>query len=58
MSELEQLKQQLKEAEATYKAMPKGCGCNKKGRERNAAKREYYTNVIKPLKAQIAELSK
>jgi hypothetical protein len=53
---LEELKAQLAAAEAIYKAMPKGCGCNARGRAKNKARRDYFLSDIKPLKDQIKAL--
>lgn len=51
----DELKAQLLAAEKTYSSMPKGCNCNKKGREKNAARNTYMKNVLAPLRKAVKD---
>jgi hypothetical protein len=56
METLEELEAQLAAAEKHYQSMKGGCGCNKAGRERNAAKKEYLRNTLEPLRRRVKQL--
>lgn len=58
LSELDALKLELSKAVQVYAAMPKGCGCNRAGREKRDARAAYKRNVIRPLEAKIRALEK
>ena len=56
--QIKDLQSQIGLKMSEYAKLPKGCGCNAKGREKNKVKMQFMRDEITPLKNELKKLKR